>query len=329
MIIYVSTIPYITSLSYTNMIAMLVSSSSSLNLVKSKTAIPPEHILPKRSEGVKINDISGVFFYQDIFEAIMNRDHASILRIVDQDRRQLERCDFSHFDVPANSIPLLVAINFGLPIQLIKLLISNTPQRLIGRQNFAGASALSLAITRRMPQDVLSMLIARTPSEGFSAQGDFHDSILTLAVLSKVPLDVIAMIIDKTPAREMGSHLMLAINQHLPLPLFEEMVKKASIEDIRRTVVATMHKNNMSPEYMCRLAEADLPVASRGVKVGGYSSWHKLLAHPGDVNFEAIKLILQRNKDIVGQLAISEDADGRISFGMASKRVRDEISKYL
>ena len=70
-------------------------SSSSLNLVKSKTAIPPEHILPKRSEGVKINDLSGVFVFKDIFEAIMNRNHASTLRIVDQDERQLERCDFS------------------------------------------------------------------------------------------------------------------------------------------------------------------------------------------------------------------------------------------
>ena len=297
--------------------------------MKSKTVIPTEHVLPKRSEGVKVNDISGVFFYNDVFEAIMNRDLASILRIVDQDKRQLERSDFSHFDVPANSTPLLVAINFGLPVQLIKLLINSTPQRLIGKQNLAGASALSLAITRRMPQDVLTMLIAKTPTEAFSVQGDLSDSILTLAILSKVSLNVISMIIEKTPSREMGSHLMLAINQHLPLPLFEEMVKKATIDDIRRTVVATMHKNNMSPEYMCRLAEADLPVASRGLKAGGYSSWHKLLAHPGDVNFEAIKLILQRNKDIVGQLAVSEDADGRISFGMASKRVRDEISKYL
>ena len=315
----------------------LLLSSSSKNLQKGKTLIPSDRILLMRDEpddslkpeGHHEKEELEEARYGSIFEAMQNRDHGAILKMIEDDVRQLEKHDFSCYDVPFGSIPLIVAINLGLPIQLIKILIEKTPRRSLGRQNDEGATALSMSIVKRMPREVILSLIERTPADSFDSQGDYQESILTVAILSKLPSDLVVAILDKCSSSEVTHALLLhAIQLETPLPLLQLMISKADVEEIRQAVRIAMHKNNMNAESMCMLVEADLPIQARTTS-RGYSSWHMLISHPGDANFEAIKLLLRRNAEIVGQLAVSEDADGRISFGMASKRVRDEMSKYL
>ena len=349
---------------------LLLSASSNKNHFKNKPSIPSETLLvankphhqSDKGGGVVREDIRSVFinsFFDgikgskaaeqdvsskelnpDIFDAMLQRDHLSIFHIIEKDARQLGRQDAAGLlDVPAQSIPLLVAINLGLPTQLIKLMVAKTPRRCIGAVNAAGATALSLAILRRMPREVVEELVALSPPEVFAAARASsplaqEDTILVLAILCKLDAELVERIVERMSGRDVGHLLPLAVDHRLPLPLLGAMIRRAPVDSVRLTVRALMHKNNVSPEYMCALVEADLPLTGstrpgQSSPAQGYSSWHLLLAHPGDANFEAIRLLLRRNAGVVAQLAVSEDADGRISFGMASKRVRDEMGKYL
>lgn len=304
-------------------------SASSKNHFKNKPIIPAENVLfTKESKRTESSDDLPLTLRTDIFEAILARDHASVLSIVDSDCRQLERGDFTQFDIPGNSSPLLVAISLGLPAQLIKVLLEKTPQRSLAKINLGGASALSTAIMKRMPREILAELIKRTPSDLFGPRGDYDDNILCIAVLSKLEAALLVPLIERTTPSDIGKALALAVESRLSLPLLQLLIARAPIESIRVTVRAALYKRSVPPEYLCLLVEADLPLKARAAEEG-YSSWHMLLSHPGDGNLDAVALLLLRNRDAVGELALSEDADGRISFGMASKRVREEMSKYL
>lgn len=304
----------------------LLLSASSKNHFKNRPKLSSERVLELKEALEKPEEPR----HTDLFQALLARDHGAVVDLLDREPHQLERVDFAHFDIPEGSIPLLVAISLGLPPQLLRLMLDKTPRKTLAQVNSAGASALSLALARRMPKPLLLELIDKTPVEALTTRRGYEESVLLVALLSAADAEVISALIERVPREDAGPLLMLAIDHRLPVGLMRRLISRAGVEDIRQAASRGMHKNNVPSEYMCLLAEADLPLGpAPATEDRGYSVWHMLLAHPGDVNFEAIKLILRRNAGVVGQLAVSEDADGRISFGMASKRVRDEMSKYL